>query len=154
MSFRNDILGLVDNLMGLLGPTGFDITLYKVDVKLRTWSGQHKGFGTFTDTLVASLPQHSKVRNIRSDEIQSSGGLYRVNDVVVEHVTPSDGALIGFTEDQLHPHVAIGANNVERIYILTGPPPTNHIAEYDHVTLLAYSPFEFQLVLRRRATTP
>ena len=73
---------------------------------------------------------------------------YYVGDVIVDHITPSDGT-IGWTPQQLKPPITQG-DKQERIYLLVGP----HGGEYALVEIRTFRPFTYQLILRRRHTTP
>ncbi len=143
MSFRLGILAAVDAARSLAGPSGLDIRTNRVTVRTRTWSGGRLKLGTATDSDLELSP-HFPVRYLSSHEVSSSAGEYEVGDIFVNHITPSNGAGVGFTPAQLKPVVT--ANNVEIIYLITG----EHAGEYGLVELRTYRPFTYQLVLRRR----
>lgn len=147
MSFRTEFLGVVDDLRSLAGPDAFDIRLNQLTIRVRTWSGEIVGEGTSSDDDLV-IPQKYPIRFVTAQEIFSAGGMYEASDLFMDHITPSDGAGIGFSMDQLRPRVT--TNNVEVIYILTG----SHSGEYRCVEIRNYRPFTTQLVLRRRNETP
>jgi hypothetical protein len=132
---------------GYLGDSFSDIRTNRVTVRTRTWSGDRPDDGTPTDEDL-ELNAYYPVRYISSQEISSSAGAYEIGDVLVDHITPSDGGSVGYTLDQLKPEVL--TNNVEIIYILTG----EHPGEYTLIECRTFRPFTWQLVLRRRASTP
>lgn len=147
MSFRTGLLAIADAVRGIAGPNGVDIRTNQLVVVKRTWSGNRIRQGNATDETL-ELPKKYPVRPVSQDEISSSGGLYESGDVLVDHITPSDGASVGFTVAQLKP--PISGDNQERIYKLVG----EHAGEYALVELRTFRPFTFQMVLRRRSTTP
>ncbi len=147
MSLRSGLLKVVDAARNLAGPVFADIRTHRLIIRTRTWSGAYVKLGTPTDVELA-LPARYPVRYLSSQEINSAAGQYEVGDVIVDHITPSDGAGVGYTPEQLKPTVT--TNNVELFYILDGP----HAGEYACVELRTFRPFTYQLVLRRKTTTP
>jgi hypothetical protein len=149
MSFRDDMLSVLDDVRNILGPTDLDLTRHAVTIVLRTWSGGTKGLGTATDSIVIALPQKFKVVPLKLAEVSSSNGEYLVGDVRVMHVTPNSADLtVGYTTAQLKP--AVTTNGVERVYKLAGP---MH-GEYSLVNLEAFKNFSWALVLRRTDVVP
>lgn len=147
MSFRISMLPIVDSVRRIAGPDAFDIRLNQVTVRTRTWSGNVVGLGVSSDSDLV-LPQRYPVREVTAQDISSSAGKYEVGDVLVDHITPSNGAGVGFSRDQLDPVVT--TDNVEIIHLLTG----THAGEYHLIDLRNYRSFTTQMVLRRRGTTP
>lgn len=147
MSIRLAMLAAVEAARKLSGPTFADIRVNQLTVRTRTWSGTRLGLGTSTDSDLV-LPPHYPIRYLTAQEVFSSAGSYEVGDILVDHVTPSDGNGTGYTPEQLRP--TITENNVEVIYLLTG----THAGEYRCMDLRTYRAFTTQLVLRRRGTTP
>jgi hypothetical protein len=147
MSFRTGILPAIARIRALTGPDGFDIRMNQVTIAVRTWSGARLHQGSATDATTV-LPQHFPVKHLEQREIANSGGVYEMGDILVDHITPTDGADVGYSPTQLKP--TITTDNQERVYILTG----THAGEYALVELRTFRPFTWQLVLRRRLTTP
>jgi len=119
----------------------------QLTIRTRTWSGSYIRQGTATNSDLV-LPAVFPIRYMNSTEIEGSAGHYEAGDVLVDHITPSDGAGNGYTPAQLNP--AVTTDNVEVIYIITG----DHPGEYSFQELRTYRPFTYQLVLRRKLTTP
>lgn len=147
MSFRTALLATVAAARALSGPSGYDIRTNQVTVRTRTWDGEYIGDGDYTDEDLV-LPAHYPVRYLTSGEVSSSGGNYRLDDILVNHITPSDGDTVGYTPEQLRPTVT--DNNVEILYVVTGP----LAGEYTLVEFRPHRPFTYQLVLRRTRATP
>jgi hypothetical protein len=147
MSFRTDLLAAVEAARSVAGPEGLDVRTNQLTIRTRTWSGSALGDGTTTDVDLV-LPAHYVIRQITTDEISSSGGDYEVGDLLVNHITPSDGAGTGYTPQQLKPHNM--ANNVEVLYLIAG----DHSGEYCLKELRTSRAFSYAVVLRRRRTTP
>lgn len=158
MSLRTRILPVFDRLRGLAGPGRFDVRPTKLAIVTRTWAGGYREADPPTSTtpryvdVVLELPQIYRVRQLRTREIAASGGRYEMGDVAVGPITPKyirrDGSMGGFSETELKPDVR--DNGVEIIYMLTGA----HEGDYELVELRSYDPFGYELVLRRRETTP
>lgn len=147
MSLRTSLLKAVESARALSGPTFADIRVNQLTIRTRTWSGSYVGLGTPTDSDLV-LPAHYPIRFISAHEINAAAGQYEMGDLLVDHITPSDGVDVGYTPEQLRPTVT--TNNVEIIYVITGP----HAGEYSCAELRTFRPFTYQLVLRRKTTTP
>jgi hypothetical protein len=147
MSFRTAWLAAIDNIRAIAGPTGFDIRVNQLTIRRRTWSGGRISLGSATDVDLV-LPARYPIRYLNAQELNSPAGSYEIGDILVDHITPSDGAGAGYTQEQLTPTVT--TNGVEIIYVITG----THAGEYTIVDCRTYRPFTSQLVLRRRASTP
>lgn len=91
------------------------------------------------------------MRSLTASEVDSSGGAYTLEDLLVNHITPSNGAGVGYTDAQLNPPVP--DNKTEIIYLVTDA-DGNLVGEYSLVTYRWPRPFTKQLILRRRLTTP
>jgi len=143
MSFRTNLLKVADAGRALAGPGGLDQRTNQVTVRTRTWSGDFVGLGTPTDSDLI-LPAIYPVKQVSTREVSSSGGLYEMGDIIVNHITPSDGESVGFTPMQLKPSVT--SSSVEIIYIVTG----SHAGEYSLQELRTYRPYSYTMVLRRR----
>lgn len=147
MSLRTALLSIAEAARSISGPTGVDIRTNQLTIRTRTWSGGRVRLGTPTDSDLV-LPAHYPIREVNSQELNSSGGRYEIGDIKVAHITPSDGAGVGYTPAQLKP--AVTANNVEVIYIINGP----SAGEYGIVELNTMRPFSYTLILRRSSRTP
>lgn len=146
MGLRLSLLKTVEAARKLSGPTFADIR-QQLTIRTRVWSGGRLNRGVPTDTDLV-LPAHYPIRYLNAQEISSSAGQYEVGDILVDHITPSDGAGTGYTLAQLLPEVL--TNDTEIIYVVSG----THPGEYTDVDVRTYRPFTFQLVLRRKASTP
>ena len=144
MSFVTDLLKAVDDARKI--SEDFGVRTNQLTIRKRTWSGAFLEQGTATDEDLV-LPARYPIRYVTAQEVNSSAGSYEAGDILVDHITPSDGT-VGYTPAQLKP--VITTNNVEIIYVLTGA----HAGEYSLVDCRTYRPFTYQLVLRRRASTP
>lgn len=112
----------------------------------------HIAFDAVTDVDLV-LPRHYRIRQVSSQEIASTGGRYEAGDLIVEHITPSDGMGNGFTPLQLKPRPATNATEV--IYLITSSLDTDGIdGEYSLRELRSWRPFTFDLVLKRTERTP
>ncbi len=146
MTLRTDLLPVVDELRALAGPSGFDVRTSQLTVRARTWAGGRRGLGPATDSDLV-LPQIYKIREVKTQEIASSGGLFEMGDVLVGPITPTDVSGGGFTAAQLAPD---GQTGTEIVYVITG----DLAGEYSRVELNKSKPFSWFLTLRRRRTTP
>ena len=147
MSFRTDMLAVVDGFRKISGPDGFDIRVNQLTIRTRTWSGTRLTMGTASDSDLV-LPARYPIRFLTEQEIYSAAGAYEAGDIIVDHITPFDGVSVGYTHDQLRPPVS--ADNVELLYIITG----SHAGTYRCIDIRTYKAFTTQLVLRRRADPP
>lgn len=147
MSIRKSLIPVVAKIRALAGPTFADVRINQLTIRTRTWSGAYPQDGTYTDSDLV-LPPHFPIRRIESAEVRGVDGAYETGDIIVDHITPSDGAGTGYTLAQLAPRPT--TNNVEIIYLITG----EHPGEYALVDARSYRSFTYQLVLRRRLTTP
>ncbi len=147
VSARTSLLAMIDAARSIAGPDGLDLRTNFLTIRTRTWSGSVIGDGTPTDSDLV-LPKHYPVRYVTAAEIAVSGGQYEIGDIAVNHITPSNGAGVGFTPTQLKPLVT--EDNVELIYLITGA----HAGEYVIRTLETYRPFSYRLVLSRSTATP
>lgn len=146
MSFRTALLATVDSIRSIAGPTGFDIRVNQLSIRTRTWDGGRIGLGNSSDSDLV-LPARYPIRYVSAQEIFSAAGEYEQGDVLVDHITPSDGT-IGYTQAQLRPQPTSDA--VEILYILTG----THAGLYRCIDVRTYRAFTSQLVLRRRGDPP
>ncbi len=147
MSFRIGLLAVVDAARKIAGPAGLDIRTNQLTIRTRTWSGSILSQGTSSDSDLI-LPAIYPIRYVTAAEINMSGGQYEVGDIAVNHITPSNGAGVGYTRAQLKPVVT--TDNVELLYVITG----EHAGEYIVKTLETYRPFSYRLVLSRSTETP
>lgn len=117
----------------------------QVTIRTRTWTGPSLHQGTSSDSDL-QLPQQYPVRPLTQQEVDGSGGQFETGDILIDHITPSDGMGNGWTTAQLAPQAA--SDNVEIIYVITG----DHAGEYSLVAIKTFRSFTNQLVLRRRIT--
>jgi hypothetical protein len=145
LSFRTDLLHVVDEVRALRGPSpGLDIQTVALTIVRRTWSGGRRGAGTATDVILTALPMRYKIRGLSEKQIASSGGRLEAGDVKVGPITPSyPGG--GVTPDQLKPS---GTTGGEVIHILTGA----SAGEYTVVDIDTMKAFSYFLTLRRTST--
>ena len=158
MSLRTRALPVFERLRALAGPGRFDIRTARVAIVTRTWAGGYREADPPTPATpryvdaVLPLPPFYDVQQLTTREVASSGGLYELGDVKVGPITPrftrTDGTTGGFTEAELKPTST--ANGTEIIYMLIGA----HEGEYQLVELKSLRPFGYELVVRRRETTP
>ena len=147
MSFLTDLRALADSVRAVAGPAGLGIRTNRLSIRTRTWSGIYVDEGTSTDVVLDLQPIYP-IRHLMEAEVNSSGGLYETGDILVDHITPSDGAGVGYTLVQIAPHTT--AQNVDTSYVITG----EHPGEYNLVECRTFRPFTYQLVLRRSRKTP
>jgi hypothetical protein len=142
----------------LAGPTRFDLRTSQLVIVTRTWAGGFKdadpptpGAPPFTDAEAPLLPIY-EVRQLTTREVSGSGGRYEFGDVKVGPITPSfvarDGTPGGYSESELKPDAPSDA--VEILYEIMGA----HAGTYALVSLDSTKPFGYELVLRRRESTP
>lgn len=146
-AFRNNLLAIAEKARSIAGPLGLDIRTNRLVIRTRTWSGDVVHQGTPTDSDLV-LPGHYPIRYVAAAEVASSGGTYEIGDISVNHITPSNGAGVGYTPTQLKPPIT--EDNVELIYLVIG----EHGGEYVLRTLETYRPFSYRLVLSRSTVTP
>lgn len=117
-------------------------------IRKRTWTGGRVGMtdAGYTDEDLV-LPARYPIRHLSQQELNSAAGSYEVGDILVDAITPSDGAGVGYTQEQLAP---AGTDALEIIYVITG----EHPGEYALIECRTFRAFTYQLVLRRRGTTP
>lgn len=142
-------LAVADAFRSISGPSAFDIRRNQLTITTRTWTGPSGRVGdTSSSDSNLVLPAYYPIRFMTEQEVSQDAGRYEMGDVLVDHVTPSNGAGVGFTPLQLNPDVT--ADNVEVIYTITGP--LN--GDYSLVDGQFHRPFSYRLVLRRRSTRP
>lgn len=141
------MLSIIDAVRSVNGPNGLDLRTNQLTIRARTWSGSYIKEGSPTDVDLV-LSKYYPIRHIREAEVLGSAGNYQTGDILVDHITPSNGDGVGYTREQLTPTVT--TNNVEIVYILSG----SHPGEYSLVECRTFRPFTYQLVLRRTRTTP
>jgi len=143
MSIRTSLIKLVDRYRALTGPDHFDLRTNQLTIRTRRWSGGQVELGDPIDSDLV-LPAIYPVRYLTAHELRTAAGRYELVDILVDHITPSDGNGTGYTQEQLYPTVT--DNGTEIIYILTG----THAGEYRCMDIRTYRPFTYQLVIRRR----
>lgn len=144
MSLRTSLIPTVEYFRSISGPTFADIRTNQLTIRTRVWSGGQLRLGAAIDSDLV-LPPHYPIRYLNSREVSSSAGKYVVGDILVDHITPSDGLGTGYSLEQLSPELLNNAS--ELIYIITG----THAGEYCSIETRTYRPFTYQLVLRNRS---
>lgn len=147
MSLRTALLKVADAARSISGPSGVDIRINQLTIRTRTWSGTMIGLGTPGDVDLV-IPAQYPIRFVTEQEIESAGGRYLAGDLLVDHITPYDGVSVGYTPAQLKPSAP--DDKTEILYLIAGP----HAGEYAVIDLRSFRAFTYQLVLRRKATTP
>ena len=158
MSLRKRILPVFDRLRALAGPARFDLRPSRVAVVTRTWTGGGRreadpppGSPMYVDAVLELAPIY-KMRQLTTHEIAGSGARYEAGDVIVGPVTPAftkaGGMRGGYSEADLAPSAP--RPGVEIFYRIVGP----HEGEYERIELRSFQPFAYELVLRRRESTP
>lgn len=122
MSFKDDLLPLVDSLRGIAGELGF--RPYEVYVRVTSWSGARVGLGTksVTDMRLLVGGQNPKVREVRSKDVVA--GIAESTDAVYEigPVTPSFAGG-GVAVDTIAPPTTASSTT---LFLIKGPGmPTN-----------------------------
>ena len=143
MSFRTNLLAVVEAARAISGPAGVDIRTNQLTVRTRVWSGNYVREGVFEDSDLV-LPAHYPIRRVSGQDIEGSGGTYDLDTVLVNHITPFNGVNVGYTPAQLDPPKR--DDRTEVIYVITGPEG----GEYELVEARFHRPFSYQLVLRRK----
>lgn len=147
MSFRTALLAVADKFRAVSGPALFDIRTNQLTIRKRVWSGSYIADGVATDTDLV-LPAQYPIRHVTGADVASSGGHYTLTDLLVNHITPYNGVGVGYTPTQLVPDIT--DDRTQLIYVITGP----DAGEYDLVEAKFSRPFSYQLILRRKASTP
>ena len=90
MTFRDDMLEILDEVRGIPGDLG--MRLFSVTVLSRAWTGARTGIGVKTDTstriYVARGTFNARVKGVTSRDVIASGGLYTSEDIKVGPFTP------------------------------------------------------------------
>jgi hypothetical protein len=146
MSLRTDMLVVADDLRSLRSPSNFDVALHQLTVRTRTWSGAPGVSASVDSDLV--LHQYYPVKSLSAREVAASGGRYREGDMKMMGITPSNGAGVGYTEQELRP--APTEPNIQVLYLLLGPMG----GEYALLDADFSQAFSYEFVLRRMETTP
>ena len=118
-----DAIRCVDGILGLRA--------YTVTLRVRTWSGERPGLGTFTDTTTAIVNTFVdgttypiNVYPMTRRDALASGGRYVTGDLRCGPSTPAyvnaiTGQTGGFTDAQLDP--AVSSTSTELFWLVTGP---------------------------------
>ena len=91
----------------------------QLSIVQKTWAGGRRGRGASTETILITFPAKFSMREITAADEASSTGLFKQGDVMVTHITPSDGASVGYTPAQLRP--TFDQDGIDVIYRITGP---------------------------------
>ena len=154
MSLRTAMLNVLDVVTNILGPTVLDQTPSQLTIITRTWTGgaieadPPAGQPAYTQTQIA-VEQKYVIRQLKVEEVDASGGTYRIGDIIVESLIPADPANpgVGYYPTQLDPPIKQGQ---EVIYLLAGPMN----GEYALRQLQTWDTYSYNLVLCPRNTTP
>lgn len=118
MSFKDDLLPLVDSLRGIAGELGF--RPYEVYVRLTTSAGPRSGIGsrTLSETRLLVGGQNPKVREIRSKDIVAGTPEFNNSVWEIGPLTPefSGG---GVSNDTINPEKTDTPTTV--LYVIKGP---------------------------------
>jgi hypothetical protein len=89
-TLRTSLLPALDAIRGI--PTILGLRLHIVTVRIRQWTGERPGEGSYVDTntgLKVDLAiGNVKVRNLTQKEVIASGGLFTDQDLIVGPITP------------------------------------------------------------------
>lgn len=152
-SFREAMKMTCDTLRTIAGPSALDVIADQLTIRTRTWTGGTTGRigdGTPNDVDLI-IPQIYKIQQVSTREIAGSGGRYEVGDIKVGPITPAysiGGKSGGFTVLQLNPTVTNDLTEI--IYIIAG----THSGEYQLLEERSWRRYRYELVLRRRRSTP
>lgn len=151
MSFRTGLLQRVAAIRKNV-PASLDLRQQnKLTIVVRVWHGTRiGGAGGFTDSKL-ELVDRPRVKQLTTREIASSGGRYEAGDLRVQHLTPSNGAGVGYTVEQLAPPIeGVAAQRTQVLYLLEGP----HRGTYRRIALETTSDVSWHIVLRRTQDAP
>jgi hypothetical protein len=154
MSLRTSMLRVIDVVTNILGPTVLDQIPSQLTIVTRTWSGgaidadPPPGMPAFTDSKLV-IQQKYVVRELKVEEVDASGGRYRIGDVMVQDLIPADPANpgVGYYPTQLEPTIVPGQ---EVIYVLAGPCNGNYALRQAHT----WDTYSYNIVLQPRLDTP
>ncbi len=124
MSFRDDLIAMVDEIRGDVLDTELGMRLHTVETVLRTWSGTRPGDGTPTDVVVVLDPP-PKVLTPRGR--QQDGGREQRVDLVVSKISAAlaESALTGGTlaaNQRFYWRITDGDGGTPAYYWLQGMP--------------------------------
>ncbi len=151
MTFRDDILGDLDDIRGIPGELG--LRLFTVTVLTRTWTEERAGLASSFDTtaniLVARGAFNARVRNLTSRDVIASGGLYSMQDVKVGPFTPpflgsdANGSAISVWEP------AVVGTGLEVYFKIVGPGYATDGDWFKKIDSDVSRPFSYTLTLRK-----
>jgi hypothetical protein len=154
MSLRTAMLKVIDTVTNILGPAVLDQTPSQLTIITRTWTGgaidadPPAGQPAYTDSSLV-ITQKYVIREIKVEEVDASGGRYRIGDVMVESLVPGDpnNPGVGYYPTQLEPPIVPGQ---EVIYQIAGPCNGNYALRQAHT----WDTYSYDLVLQPRLDTP
>jgi len=128
VSLRNVILPALDQIRAIAGLQAFGLRPYVVKRRVRTWTGERPGVGSFTDldlTMVNTMTLSGsivsvpvRVKRKTSKDVIASGGLYTDHDFRVGPMTPLyTGGGVG--PDDIDPVTSSSATEV--FWWMSGP---------------------------------
>lgn len=156
MTLRDKLLPVLDKA-GRAKMQAFGLRPNGLTIRTRTWfvdgvtwapGGIRAPGAIFVDSDLVLSPT-PRIREVSSREVASSGGLYQDGDLRVTKITPqyTGAGGGGYTPLQLRP---VGAENVEILYVVTGPSAGEHeLVDSDFSRNWGY-----ELTIRRLRTTP
>lgn len=135
-------------------PDQLGLRPYTVSIRVRTWSGERAGLGTKTDAdgyIVVGDGYRPSVREISSQDIIASGGLYTQEDLKIT-VTPAYvGAcgIGGHLVSDFEPDV--NANPTEIFFNIKGPGHPANGSWYKKISQNVDSVLTYTFIIRKTA---
>ena len=89
MSFRTRLLPVIEKLRGKI-PGALDLRVYRVTVRVRTWTGARPGIGTPTDVdyVLQNAGFNVKVTMLSTKDVVASSGRYTAGDFRIGPFSP------------------------------------------------------------------
>lgn len=159
MSVRDSVLPVIDRARGIVAGLGF--RRVAVTLRRRTWAGSRIGDADgqspgYTDVVTPIVPT-PRVRFLSAKEMGATmmqAGDYEdryalITSVTPQYTDPADGAVKGFSPDQLRELVTPGVTNVDVAVMLTGDdgkPIACKVVSTDFT-----KPFRYEITVRLKA---
>lgn len=158
MTFRTGLLKAIDRVRGI--PNRLDLRLYKVSIRVRTWTGSRPGVDSSTSTDadeyfgVDAGTHRARVAQVTQRDIIASGGIYQDQDVKVGPITPPylGGAANHADITAFDPNPTGSATEV--FFKIEGPGMATGGSWFHKVGQDCSKPFAYYFTLRRVAQTP
>lgn len=161
MGVRENLLDMKQALRtaiyaGSMGSPGsaMNVITSQLTVLLQQWSGGARDKGVANVLSSLTLPPIYPIRLVTVEEVEESGGRFKVGDVKVTHITPFDGVSTGYTAAQLNPVIPPGSVGMERIYRIAALQPAGISGDYELRAGQFDRTFSYYLVLQNLVTTP